>query len=98
MYDVRRLRSCTEEAIYRYRVDSEVDDVVPDCLESIGTVSRPLPDNPLFRIDEPQFVVTGNADAAEFRLRIKRSRETDDEAIKQQVTDAVEAGIERDTP
>lgn len=96
MYDVRRLRNCTDERIYRFRVDPEFADVVPDCLRTLGSIDRPLPDAPLFRIDEPEFVVTGNADAAEFRLRIKRNRDADDEAIKRRVSAAIEASVGRD--
>lgn len=75
MYDVRRMQNCSNENIYVFTVEGLEAAQLVDCLSDLGTVRQPLPDADLFKIDESGFVVTGNADAGRFRLRIKTTGE-----------------------
>ena len=59
-------------------------------LESLGTVERPLADRPLFRMDEPAFVVSGSLESGRFRLRSKTTADVDHEAVLGELERAVE--------
>ena len=75
MFDERALENCMHEDLYRYDLPEVPPDRLRDCLSDLGAVEQPIPDNPLFTMDEPGFVATGNLDEATFQLRIKTTAE-----------------------
>ncbi|PSQ19261.1 hypothetical protein BRD00_03225 [Halobacteriales archaeon QS_8_69_26] len=75
MFDELALENCMHEDLYRYDLPEVPPDRLRDCLSDLGAVEQPIAGNPLFKMDEPGFVVTGNLDEATFQLRIKTTAE-----------------------
>lgn len=79
------------EDIYVFELGTPLDDGAIDAFERLGTVERPLSDLGLFKMDEPGFVLTGNADTGRVRLRIKTT--SDETGIKERFESVLDTAL-----